>query len=93
MKRLAILAIALLLCGSAGAAQFSMTGEARLSQPETVQANSRFSLQAGLSASPRAANAVVQSSLRFALFAALTSTSLACYNDTIFRDDFDGDGL
>lgn len=51
-------------------------------KPATVQANSRFSLRVGLPASPQAASAVVQSSPRFALFAvfaALTSTSLACW--------------
>lgn len=93
MIRLAILAVAFLLGDTACAAQFSLTGDLHLSQPVAVQTNSRFSLRAGLSASSQTTVADVQHGMRFTLFAALTSASLVCYNDTIFRDDFDGDGL
>ena len=93
MVRLAMLAVAFLFGGTAGAAQFSLIGHLHLSQRAAAQANSRFSLRAGLSASSRTTGADVQHGMRFTLFAALTSTSLVCYNDTIFRDDFDGDGL
>jgi len=33
------------------------------------------------------------SASRFAIAAAAAPASLVCYNDTIFRDDLDGDGL
>jgi hypothetical protein len=35
----------------------------------------------------------VQEGGRFALMADLSTASLVCYNDTIFRDGFDGTGL
>ena len=86
-----------LVCGFAsmptGAqSRFQLNGTARLSQDAPAQANARYSLRAQLNA-PAASSAVVQSGTRYSLFAALSTTSLTCYNDTIFRDDFDGDGL
>ncbi len=37
--------------------------------------------------------APLQSNTQFALVATLAASSLVCYSDTIFRDDFDGDGF
>ncbi|MBS0557338.1 MAG: hypothetical protein JSR27_07990 [Proteobacteria bacterium] len=91
-QRLALIAAALLAGSSAFAGQFSLSGTARLSQDAPTQANSRYSLRAQLN-TPAASSAVVQTGARYTLFAALTAASLVCYNDTIFRDDFDGDGL
>lgn len=91
-QRMLIRAAALLAGSSAFAAQFSLSGTARLSQDASAQTNSRYSLRAQLTAPPKSSVAA-QSGARYTLFAALTTTSLACYNDTIFRDDFDGDGL
>jgi len=36
---------------------------------------------------------LLQSDGRFALRATLGAASLVCYADTIFRDNFDGDGF
>ena len=95
MARCSILAfaIALALVHSTSANEFSLSGDMRLSQPATVQANARYSLRAGLSTSSSTAGAVAQFDARYSLLGALSATSLVCYNDTIFRDDFDGDGL
>ena len=35
----------------------------------------------------------IQSNFRFALSGTLAAASLVCYNDTIYRDDFDADGF
>lgn len=72
--------------------RFQLSGTAHLSPTASPQANARYSLRAQLTA-PQASGAFVQSGARYTLFAALSTASLACYNDTIFRDDFDGDGL
>ncbi|HMM56255.1 MAG: hypothetical protein DYH18_01910 [Xanthomonadales bacterium PRO7] len=91
-QRMLILATAVLAGSSAFAAQFSLSGTARLSQDAPAQTNSRYSLRAQLTAAATS-GAAAQSGARYTLFATLTTTSLACHNDTIFRDDFDGDGF
>lgn len=66
--------------------------EARLASDTPLQENERFALHAYLeSASDQ--DHTVQAASRFAVSAALSASSLVCYNDTIFRDGFDGTGL
>ena len=91
-QRLLIISAALLTGSSAFAAQFSLSGTAHLSQDAPAQTNARYSLRAQLNA-PAMSSTVLQSGARYSLLAALSTASLTCYNDTIFRDDFDGDGL
>ncbi len=71
--------------------RFSLAGQGTLSIEEPAKVSGPFELRASLS--PSAALPSAQSAGRFALLAALSTTSLVCYNDTIFRDDFDGDGF
>lgn len=59
-----------------------------------MQANDRFTLKAQLVAlASTVSELATQTNARFALNAALSTSSLVCYNDTIFRDSFDGTGL
>ena len=97
MRSTALATALFLACGFAsmptGAqSRFQLNGTAHLSQDAPAQTNARYALRAQLSA-PTSNRAVVQSGARYSLFAALSTASLACYNDTIFRDGFDGDGL
>ena len=56
--------------------------------------SARLVVQATLSPSDAASERrVVSSAGRFALSAQLSAEALACYSDTILRDDFDGDGF
>ena len=50
-------------------------------------------LKAALTPNHVAVEKAQQSGGGFSLAATLATAPLACYNDTIFRDDFDGDGL
>jgi len=72
------------------------TRSAALRADPPVQKSATYALRASLM-SPDAALAAqppVQEGGGFALMARLAAASLAvCYNDTIFRDDFDGDGF
>jgi len=71
-----------------------MSGSGSLSVDAPVQQSAGWRLQATLSPATIAPGApFVQSEARFALSATLSATSLVCYSDTIFRDDFDGDGF
>lgn len=60
-----------------------------------VQRGGRFQLSATLSEGTRAP-AMAAAALEggsYTLNAVASASSLVCYNDTIFRDDFDGDGF
>ncbi len=70
--------------------QFSGGGHGTLTRDRPIQSGDRFSLRAYLGDAIGTAH--VQSGGTFALTASVSSTSGVCYNDTIFRDDFDGDG-
>ena len=76
---------------STAADRFSLSGEGTLSIEPPAQTSERLRLAASLS--PMAVAPAMHADGRFALTGVLTAASLVCYNDTIFRDDFDGDGL
>jgi hypothetical protein len=72
-----------------------LAGSGTLSLDQSVQKSGNVQLKAYLTPSDAAISAppLVQEGGGFALMAGLTAASLVCYNDTIFRDDFDGDGF
>ena len=74
--------------------RFQLSGSGSLALDAPVLQNETTRLKAALS--PRNAaigRRAIQSGSGFSLDAALTTSSLVCYSDTIFRDDFDGDGF
>ena len=96
--------LASLLATAAGGddPRFSMTGTAALSQRAPAQSNGSFELRGelqrvggGAVAAPSLAAPSLAWGARFVIDASPVATpaSLVCYNDTIFRDDYDGDGL
>lgn len=99
------LAIALLAQSLAAAAADSVlampgprltgSGAATITPGRTVQSGAGFELRAQLTGSDAAIAALppLQEGGGFALIARASSVSLVCYADTIFRDDFDGDGF
>ena len=71
-----------------------MSGVGSLVLDPPAQRGGSMDLKAMLSASvavPAAPS--IQSNGRFALSGTLAAASLVCYNDTIYRDDFDADGF
>jgi hypothetical protein len=75
--------------------RFQLVGSGTLRLEQPVQKSGNVQLNAYLSPSDaeRASSPVAQLGGGFALIANLAASSLVCYNDTIFRDDFDGDGF
>ena len=71
--------------------RFRMTGHGNLRLDIPAPANVAFRLDASLA--PAATQHPSQTGERFVLTGVLSMQSLVCYNDTVFRDDFDGDGL
>ena len=71
----------------------SGSGAVRLDQP--VQKSGSLSLKAYLTPKDTAlaTSSPPQEGNGFALMANLASKASACYNDTVFRNDFDGDGF
>jgi hypothetical protein len=79
---------------SATAHRFELHGTVALAPDAPLQRNATLRLKASLLPDTSATNRQpLQSGARFALTATLAAASLVCYNDTIFRDDFDGDGF
>jgi hypothetical protein len=75
--------------------RFHLVGSSTLQLDQPVQKSGKVQLKAFLSSSNTygASSSVPQLGGGFALFANLAASSLVCYNDTIFRDSFDGTGL
>jgi len=74
--------------------RFAVSGTSTLTPDAPAQRAAGFRMQAQLTpvrGPVLASNA--QAGGRFVLVAWADSVATACYNDTIFRDDFDGDGL
>ncbi len=96
-----LIATALMVARAASAAdaspahRYELSGSGALRADPPVQAGARLRLDATLTSSdaPMAASPTLQENGRFALMASVSSASHVCYNDTIFRDDFDGDGF
>jgi hypothetical protein len=74
-------------------ARFAIFGDAQLATDARVQTGGRFELEAQFTAADVPAALAVQTAGRFTMNAVLSTSSLVCYNDTIFRDSFDGTGL
>lgn len=74
--------------------RFSLTGSATVTRDSPTLHGDALSLRGHLATSGAAlsSSAVVQDGGQFTLMANAVSAPLVCYNDTIFRDDFDGDG-
>ncbi len=79
------------LADESTAHRFSGSGRGVVARDRVVQSSDRFSLRGYLA--DASASSHVQSGGTFALSASVTSAANVCYNDTIFRDDFDGDGF
>ena len=75
--------------------RFQLSGSGTLTLDQPVQKSGNLQLKAYLTSKDAALAALppVQEGGGFALIASASSASLVCYNDTIFRDDFDGDGF
>jgi len=74
--------------------RFSVSGTATLTPDAPPQRAAGFRLQAQLAPVRAPAQAPpAQTGAGFSLVATASAFATACYNDTIFRDDFDGDGL
>ena len=91
---LAIAANCAFAADSTSAHRYQLDGAGTIALDTLVQYGGGLHLKATLSPSvPAIGTPLLQSSGRFALTATLAAQSLVCYNDTIFRDDFDGDGF
>ncbi|MEO6688534.1 MAG: hypothetical protein ABIS07_01720 [Dokdonella sp.] len=63
------------------------------SKNDQSQRGDTFVLKAHLVPRAKSASAPVQEGGAFSMIGKLVSTPTVCYGDTIFRDDFDGDGF
>ncbi|MEO6689242.1 MAG: hypothetical protein ABIS07_18645 [Dokdonella sp.] len=78
----------------AAPASLKLSGSAVLRTDQPQQHGDAFALKATLI--PRraaSASATVHEGGAFAMIGKLAAVPLICYGDTIFRDDFDGDGF
>jgi hypothetical protein len=73
--------------------RFSLRGSATLSRDPPSLVRDAFALRGYLTPNDAPSTAaIVQESGRFTVMGRLVALAQVCYNDTIFRDDFDGDG-
>jgi len=81
--------------GTPDAQRFQLAGSGTLRSDQPVQKSGDLQIKAYLSPSDfvHPPSSSVQKGDRFVLSATLATSSLVCYNDTIFRDSFDGTGL
>ncbi|MEO7326665.1 MAG: hypothetical protein ABIW82_17730 [Dokdonella sp.] len=78
----------------AAPASLKLSGSAVLKTDQPQQHSDAFALKAYLTPRTAAsASAPVQEGGAFAMIGKLAAVPLICYSDTIFRDDFDGDGF
>jgi hypothetical protein len=103
IERYRVVSIAAFVCfisnvaiaaNSTSANSFQLSGSGTLAIDSAPQKHGEFVLRASLQSIDAliASQPPVQSGGGFAMMAAVTSAVQVCYNDTIFRDDFDGDG-
>ena len=80
--------------GAPDAQRFQLAGSGTLTLDQPMQKSGDLQIKAYLSPSDfaRPPSSSVQKGDRFVLSATLATSSLVCYNDTIFRDGFDGTG-
>jgi len=75
------------------AQRFTLTGTASVSRDQSVLSDGKLSLRGYLQSRDAPSRAaIVQDGGRFTIMAKTVAVAQVCYNDTIFRDDFDGDG-
>jgi len=75
-------------------ARFELSGTGTLMLDPSTQQGSNLQLKASLTPAATAVDkSVVLSDARFALTGIFASSAVVCYDDTIFRNDFDGDGF
>jgi len=81
--------------GTPDAQRFQLAGSGTLTLDQPVQKSADLRIKAYLSPGDfaRSPSSSVLKGGRFALSATLATSSLVCFNDTIFRDSFDGTGL
>ena len=81
--------------GASEQSRFQLVGSGTLTLDQPILKSGNVQLKASLTPSDGAISVsqTVQDGGRFSLTALLSTSSLVCYNDTIFRDDFDGDGF
>jgi hypothetical protein len=93
MCRMSILA-ASIAWGDEAHAAFQLSGPAELTPAQPVQKGASMELRARIEPGDAAVAALppVQEGGGFALIARASVPALVCYNDTIFRNDYDGDG-
>jgi hypothetical protein len=97
--RALLIAAAVVVCNAAFAAdatpRYRLSGSGALRQDASAQTGGGLHLKAVFEPKDAAiaAQPPVQENARFALMAAITASPSVCYDDTIFRDDFDGDGF
>ncbi|MEO5560714.1 MAG: hypothetical protein ABIO49_12450 [Dokdonella sp.] len=78
----------------AAPASLKLSGSAALKTDQPKQQGDAFALKAYLTPRTAAsASTPVQEGGAFAMIGKLAAVPLICYGDTIFRDDFDGDGF
>lgn len=79
---------------NAAASRYEVSGSATLALDSPTQSNSKLRLRATLTPAmtPIAAQPMLVGG-RFAASGTFSAASLVCYNDTIFRDGFDGTGF
>jgi hypothetical protein len=73
--------------------RFELSGSGTLTLDAPLQQTGSLRLKAALVPNRVAVERPKLSAGSFALTATLAASSLVCYNDTIFRNDFDGDGF
>jgi hypothetical protein len=73
--------------------RFALNGNGSLSRDAKTFSGGTLSLRGYLQSNEaRSTAAIVQDGGRFTIMAKAIVLASVCYNDTIFRDDFDGDG-
>jgi len=79
---------------SAAVQRFALSGSGTLRRDQSAQTAGSLTLRAYLTPSDAtlAVSPAVQEGGGFVVMARLAAVATVCYNDTIFRDDFDGDG-
>ena len=100
VRALSIALSLLVFCAAASAAdapeasRYTLSGSGTLRSDTPVQSAATLRLKATLleQDAALAASPPVQENGPYALMAAITAAPSVCYSDTIFRDDFDGDG-
>ena len=74
--------------------RYELSGSATLTVAPRIPQSGAIRIHATLDpVSATDPSTVAQAGGPFRLAASLSTLSLTCYNDTIFRDDFDGDGF